>query len=369
MNNSLYYITYQDFPANTANSQQTIASCKYFVRNNFEVTLFFPLRSRESNDDSKFVLNYYEVYEEQIFLKGLSHKFKFERKKYLKKINYVLQHVYWSYKAVREVINEYALPKIFMTRSEWVFYFLSRKNLNVIFECHKLTKLRTFIVKRSIGNRNSKIIVLNSKIKEDLKIDPKFENKILVQSNGYDEDFFFLSKNKIQKQVIFAGSIYRLGIDRDLEFIIDSFKDSRLSQYTLKIFGGTEEESSNLKKKCTGVKNINVFPKISKKQLSNELANSEIALLTGKNDSFSSNYTSPIKFYEYSISGAKVVAVDFPAHRNLDHYNNMVFYKYNDKESFISAILSASNFNLQFENLNLIMTIDKRVKNIIQFIN
>ena len=43
MNNSLYYITYQDFPANTANSQQTIASCKYFK----EITLklhYFPFK-------------------------------------------------------------------------------------------------------------------------------------------------------------------------------------------------------------------------------------------------------------------------------------------------------------------------------------
>ena len=66
-------------------------------------------------------------------------------------------------------------------------------------------------------------------------------------------------------------------------------------------------------------------------------------------------------FMSIQFQAQKVVAVDFPAHRNLDHYNNMVFYKYNDKESFISVILS-SNFNLQFENLNLIMTIDKRVK-------
>ena len=32
MNKNIYYIAYQDFPAITANSSQTIATCKYLKR-------------------------------------------------------------------------------------------------------------------------------------------------------------------------------------------------------------------------------------------------------------------------------------------------------------------------------------------------
>ena len=36
---------------------------------------------------------------------------------------------------------------------DWVFYFLSKKDLNVIFECHQLSKIRRWVLKNSIHNR------------------------------------------------------------------------------------------------------------------------------------------------------------------------------------------------------------------------
>ena len=55
MKNKLFYITYQSFPADTANSIQTISNLKYFSKNNYDVSLFFPLRERSSSDDFKII--------------------------------------------------------------------------------------------------------------------------------------------------------------------------------------------------------------------------------------------------------------------------------------------------------------------------
>ena len=44
MNKSLKYVTYQTFPAKTANSLQTISNIKYLINNNVNVELYFPLR-------------------------------------------------------------------------------------------------------------------------------------------------------------------------------------------------------------------------------------------------------------------------------------------------------------------------------------
>ena len=55
MKNKLFYITYQSFPADTANSIQTISNLKYFSKNNYDVSLFFPLRERNSSDDFKII--------------------------------------------------------------------------------------------------------------------------------------------------------------------------------------------------------------------------------------------------------------------------------------------------------------------------
>ena len=49
------YITYQTFPAETANSLQTISNIKYLSRNGFNVELVFPLRSINSSDDLNII--------------------------------------------------------------------------------------------------------------------------------------------------------------------------------------------------------------------------------------------------------------------------------------------------------------------------
>ena len=51
MKKILHYITYQTFPADTANSLQTISNLKYFVKNNYEVNLYFPLREKNSSKE------------------------------------------------------------------------------------------------------------------------------------------------------------------------------------------------------------------------------------------------------------------------------------------------------------------------------
>ena len=41
MNKVINYISYQSFPAETANSLQTISNLKYLKKNNYKVRLFF----------------------------------------------------------------------------------------------------------------------------------------------------------------------------------------------------------------------------------------------------------------------------------------------------------------------------------------
>ena len=51
MNKNLNYVTYQTFPANTANSSQTILNIHHLIQEGVEVELYFPLRSPESSDE------------------------------------------------------------------------------------------------------------------------------------------------------------------------------------------------------------------------------------------------------------------------------------------------------------------------------
>ena len=366
-NKLIYYLTYQDFPAQTANSQQTVSTCKYFVRNKYRVVLFFPLRSKNSSEDLNLLKKQYEFSDENFNVVGIAHKTKFEGSNIFKKVRYLISHILWSYQAVKKVIEEFENPLTFFTRSDWVFYFLSKRNMPVVYECHKLTKIRKKLIKLSIKKSFSKIIFMNEALKHDTNVAPKFSDKTLVQTAGYDEDFFYSSNKKISKQVIYSGSLERLGVSRNLDFILNSFADKRLSSFTLKVFGGTKQQIDQLSKKYDHLKNISLNEHISKKNLAQELANSEIGILASSNDDFSKFHTNPLKYYEYSASGLKIVATDFPAHRSLNQHKNILYYRDQDNESFINAIITSNKNNEEIQ-IGYLETMDSRVKNIINFI-
>ena len=66
MKKVLNYISYQNFPADTANSLQTISNLKYLAKNHYEIKLYFPLRENNSSDDLKVLQKYY-FFNENIF--------------------------------------------------------------------------------------------------------------------------------------------------------------------------------------------------------------------------------------------------------------------------------------------------------------
>lgn len=366
--NSAVYVTYQDFPANTANSIQTISTCKYFSRFNLKTDLIFPLRSKESSDNFQLIKEHYDIEEEIFNVIGLKHKRKFEGYKYFKKLNYILNHIFWSRSAVRYILKNGFEPNFFFTRSEWIFYFLSRKDRKVIYECHQITKIRKLIINISIKRKNSKIIFLNKFIHEDSGV-KNLDKKILIQQNGFDSDYFY--RNKIKKDklsVIFCGNLLRLGEGRGLDFIIKSFKDPLLKDFNLKIVGGTQKEVANFSKKYSDVTNVVFLPHLSKKKLALHLNESEIGLLVNSKNTHSLFYTDPLKFYEYLSCELKVLAVDFPSHRALEKYLNIYFFDNENKSDFIRKIIDVSQKEFKTSSKPKVPNMNERVLNILDFV-
>ena len=71
MNKTLNYISYQSFPAETANSLQTISNLKYLNRNNYKINLYFPLREKSSSDNLDTLKDYY-LFDEDINILAIS---------------------------------------------------------------------------------------------------------------------------------------------------------------------------------------------------------------------------------------------------------------------------------------------------------
>jgi len=366
--NKIYYITYQDFPANTANSSQTIATCKYLNRNKYYTTLFFPLRSSKSSDNQEEIKSFYEIKDDYFSIKGIEHKTTFKERKIFKRFGYIFGHAYWSLQACNNVLKNYDKPNYFFTRSDWVFYFLSKKRLNVVYECHQITQLRKLLLRKAIKNKNSKIIFLNEFLLKDSKISQKHKQQYIIQNNGYDSDFFYNKNTKKSKNVIFAGNLIRLGQNRDIDFIINAFNDNRLKDFRLKIIGGNEAISSSFQSKYSIYENVQFISHQSKEALSTYLNESEIALLLNTKNKHSMFYTDPLKFYEYKACGLKIVGANFPSHQRLLKYKNLYLFEYGNKDSFIEVILKTSINELTDEKNLSFIDINKRVKNIINFI-
>ena len=123
--NNLKYVTYQSFPANTANSIQTISNIVHLVKNQTSVDLYFPLRENQSSDNLIELQEFYN-FEESFNITGIEHRYPHGKVKYFKKIVYHFSHYFWS----KQTVNKYFKNNnkdIFLTRSDWIAYFWQNK--------------------------------------------------------------------------------------------------------------------------------------------------------------------------------------------------------------------------------------------------
>ena len=368
-NHKIYYITYQTFPAETANSQQTITNIKYLVKNNSEVKLIFPLREKQSSGSIDKIKKYYNV-DENFEVLGLPHNFPFGRVKFLNKTAFHISHYLWAKKTIKNISRDSLKTDIFITRSDWVFYFLLKNNKKVLFECHQLSKLRKIIIKSCLKNQNAKIIFLNSKLRDSFKGALSEKNNIILH-NGVDLDYFNNLTQK-KKEIVFVGNLKRFNEERNIDFIIEGFIKSKLvDTYKLKIIGGPNQAAKKIKE---GIKNfstdlnIEVTGRLKRKDALENIARAEIGIMINSSqNNHSLLYTSPLKYYEYLASELTIIAIDFPSHRDLPYSENILFFDENNLVKLIDCFNSAAGKErvaLDKEEISL----DKRAKKILKFI-
>ena len=338
---AICYLTYQSFPAETANSLQTISNIKYLVRNGSNVELIFPLREKNSSKSVEKIKEYYST-KEDFIVTGVKHFLPFGRVNILEGFFFHISHLLWSFYVVTFKIKK-TDEKKFITRSDWILYFLARKGCHVLFECHQTSKVRTFIINRSKKFSNVKFIFLNEHLQNYYKMD---ENNSQVLHNGVDTEIFSNSISKTNKKregLIFVGNLKRFNESRGIDFIINAFKGSKfLQDQKLFIIGGPDQEAQKLKMKIRELnlqESITVTGRLGRSEVGEMYSNSNIGILINSSlNQHSYKYTSPLKYFEYLYMGLKVIGVDFPSHRTLPRNNEINFFQENDTSSFETAV-------------------------------
>ncbi len=371
MKDDLKYITYQSFPSMKANTIQTIDNVNYLSKY-FKVEVIFPLREKDSSDNRSKLESFYDINEEITFT-GVGHRYPFGKIKYFEKFSFLISHFLWARKYVKKLAD--SNNHNFFTRSDWIFYFLSKKDKNVIFECHQLSKIRKFVMKSSIKKPRSKIIFLNNLLLQDSNINlTKYKNKLIVLHNAVDKKLFSKNINKDRNKVIFIGNLKRFNESRNLEFFISAFTKSDMpNDLTFTIIGHPKMEMEKLRNfvnKNKLEKKIKLIDRLERKLAILEIQKSSIGLLINTDDNLhSTRYTSPLKYFEYLYAGLKIVAVDFLSHHELPFSENIIFFEMNDDQSLITGLKKASKSkNLKIDNIEEI-SLENRANKIFKFIN
>lgn len=369
--NKLTYLTYQTFPADTANSIQTMANIKYFIRNGTQVSLVFPLREKTSTANSEKLKEFYSI-KEDFKIIGTKHNLPFGKVNVLKRILFLYSHLVWSFLIVNKLDKEKPSTEFFFTRSDWVFFFLSRKNRKVVFECHQFTKIRKFLINKSLTNKYSKIIFLNNKLKDDYEKKYKLKNNFTILHNGVDLEYYSTDSKVKSNEIVFIGKLKRFGESRNVDLLLKALV-ALDPKYTLKIVGATDLEFKSLEKesKNLGVQNrVTILKRVNYSDVAKHLSSSSIGVLINSNkNTHSISYTSPIKYFEYLAAGLKIIAVDFPSHRNLPFSANISFFEEGNAKSVVDAIKKTELASELTTDVFSYISLETRTKKIIDFIS
>ena len=369
----IIYITYQTFPSEKANTIQTMENLKYLNRQGLEIDLIYPLREKDSTDEISVINNYYQ-YEYDINIKARKHFLPFGKIKYLEKYTYLISHILWSYWITKNYKPESG--SYVFTRSDWIFYFLSKKNIPVVFECHQLTSLRKILIKNSIKKLKSKIIFLNDYLAIDSNLDlEKNARKIVIMHNGVDADYFNMPlKKSTSNSMVFVGNLLRFNKSRGVEFILEVMtKNEFPDDISFKIIGGPDKEVTRLKNYISEFKlnnKVQILGRLSRSETICELRNSNFGLLLNSDeDKHSISHTSPLKYFEYLYAGLGVIAVDYPSHRSLPYSKNIRFFTNKNSKSFIDTLQDMSNESMLKKDDLESISLENRAKKIITFLS
>ena len=366
------YLTYQSFPAETANSLQTISNIKYLVKNGVDVELIFPLREKNSSESVKEIKKHYLI-KEDFKVTGVKHFLPFGRINIFEGFFFHISHFLWSYFVVTFKIKQNDGKK-FITRSDWILFFLARKGYRVLFECHQTSKVRTFIINKLKSFPNVEFIFLNDHLQNYYKMDKDISQ---VLHNGVDTELFSNSIDKLDNKregLIFVGNLRRFNESRGVDFIIDAFSNSKfLQDHKLSIIGGPDLEAKKLKVKIEELNlqdSITVTGRLGRSEIGKIYANSNIGILiNSSSNKHSYKYTSPLKYFEYLYMGLKVIGVDFPSHRVLPRNSEISFFQENDVSSFEAAVKQALEKNQPVDIDKEDLSLNTRAKKIIGLLN
>lgn len=365
--NKIKYITYQLFPSKRANTLQTIKNIKYFTKKT-DVELIFPDRrqgSKEKQIDLELINDFYDE-ELNIAITATNHSGSFSRSYYnklpkvLKQITYLNNHIKWSKEISKK--NVHKEDNIF-TRSIFILYFCINKCNKIIYECHQLTKLTKFLLKRLEQKETTYDLIFINENLESILIDLGLnKDRIHCLPSGYDEEVFKNDNKEVLRKkrglsdnnivYIFAGNLELVGAHRPLDKVLIEYlnlqKNKKIQNSKLYIFCEPIEKRKELVQildQYGNNENVFINEYVSHTEIIKWMMASDIGLNPLPDNFFSNNFASTLKIVEYLRANLLLLGSNvFANSRFKQEGYEVLLFNNNENTNISDKLLEAYSF-------------------------
>ncbi len=227
-------------------------------------------------------------------------------------------------------------------------------DIPVIYEAHEVfsdtvssKKQKSVFAQELFVIKNAHAIITNSQAtaKRLQQLYGRINNvKVLHNGVNYPETLMNKPWKELGQHIIYSGSFFGWkGVD-DLLNASAHLPDSHIT-----FIGGSKTDLiKNSKLKLPN--NLTTLNRISQKEVMEILEASCIAILPNRPDT-DSNFTSPIKLFEYMAAGCAIVASDLPSIREVLDEDDAEWFKAGDSKSLLQAIQSLISDPIRAESM------------------
>lgn len=375
----IVYISNSIIPSRTANSIQVMKMCQAFSKNGNQVWLIAPKRDREIETG---VINVYDFY-------SVKNCFKIQKVPYIypenSRLSYHLSATTFALSVMKEIIK--VKPDIVYGREILSCTVAALAGYRAIFEAHgpiwlALRGSAAFKILHRC-RRFEKLIVISNALKNEYLNRYRFDpDKIMVAHDGADpvDNFNSCTSWPGRAGALKLGYIGHLYQGKGMEIVCELALQK--DEVDFHVIGGMEKDIAFWKDR---VKSDNIFfhGYVQQNRISRCINTLDICLLPnqktiltyGYNDKSSrniSNYTSPLKLFEYMAHKKPIIASDLPSLREILNESNSILVKHDDIKEWKAAVNRLKSNALQkkigeraFKDFFSNYTWDIRAKNVL----
>ena len=343
----ILYISKSIIPSRTANSIHVMKMCQAFADNGHEVVLLAPDVKNHYEKDIEDIYEYYGT-RKNFNIKKLYHP-----NQKFGALLYTLAIFFYLF-----INKKFDLVYGRFLHGVYVATWLNNK---VIYESHEPNfdkkNHRLIVFKKLIKSKYFKKMVVISKALKNMYLEKEYLNntKIQIAHDGADEVVNFVRKIELlgHKENLKVGYVGHLYKGKGME-VIASLANKLDDDIEIHIIGGLEKDIKFWKSKINS-KNIFFYGFIPHKEVSSYinaldvclLPNQKIVLAHGSESSKEfmniSDFTSPLKLFEYMSHRKPIIASDLPVIREVLNEKNSILLKCDDIDLWINSIKNLKN--------------------------